>query len=311
MMDPLADVVGFLQPTATHVKSVHAAGRWRVRRSEEGQPFFCALLQGSCWLAAAGHAPALLQAGDFVLIPETFDFTVSSMESPPPRAADTVPVALGDGEFRVGGRDLPADVRMLVGCCTFASPDRDVLVSLLPDVAHVHGNRELNTLAELARSEFRGHQPARDMVLARLLEVLFILAFRAAGTRASRGLMRGLADARLAPALRQMHTSPGRAWTVMSLAQEAALSRSAFFARFRRVVGMAPMAYLSAWRMALAKRMLCADKLSVATVAIRVGYESASAFSVAFTRCVGVPPTRYAHAGHLDVVGTNPAAGRD
>jgi AraC-like DNA-binding protein len=77
-------------------------------------------------------------------------------------------------------------------------------------------------------------------------------------------------------------------------AKEAALSRSAFFERFNREVGMAPMEYLLSWRMALAKNLLRKKEGNVAEIAERVGYGSASTFSVAFTRFVGVPPTRYA-----------------
>lgn len=78
------------------------------------------------------------------------------------------------------------------------------------------------------------------------------------------------------------------------LAKEAALSRSAFFERFSRTVGVAPMAYLLAWRMALAKNLLRRNDGGIAEVAQRVGYSSASTFSVAFTRFVGLAPTRYA-----------------
>ena len=109
-----------------------------------------------------------------------------------------------------------------------------------------------------------------------------------------RSLLRGLADDRLAVALRQMHGSPTRAWTVADLAREAALSRSTFFGRFRRDVGVAPMEYLLHWRMALAKDLLRRERIGVAQVAERVGYSSASTFSVAFARHVGTPPTLYA-----------------
>jgi transcriptional regulator GlxA family with amidase domain len=91
-----------------------------------------------------------------------------------------------------------------------------------------------------------------------------------------------------------MHQSPGESWTVPRLAAIAALSRSMFFERFSERVGMAPMAYLTSWRMALAKEMLRSGDLGVVTIAERVGYRSASAFSVAFTRHVGLPPTHYA-----------------
>ena len=74
------------------------------------------------------------------------------------------------------------------------------------------------------------------------------------------------------------------------------MSRSAFFARFNRIVGLPPMAYLLTWRMALAKRMLRTRDLAIEQVAARIGYSSASTFSTAFTRHVGMPPLRYARA---------------
>jgi AraC-like DNA-binding protein len=81
---------------------------------------------------------------------------------------------------------------------------------------------------------------------------------------------------------------------VAQLAAEAALSRSTFFERFSNAVGMAPMEYLLAWRMAMAKGMLLGQKAGIAEVAQRVGYGSASAFSVAFARHAGLPPARFA-----------------
>lgn len=137
---------------------------------------------------------------------------------------------------------------------------------------------------------------ARDVIIARLLEVLLIEALRpAAGPAVPPGLVRRLADERVGVAIRRMHESPTGPWTVARLAKEAALSRSAFFDRFSRVVGVAPMAYLLAWRMALAKTMLKKNRSGIAEIAGRVGHRAASAFSVAFTRHVGLSPTRYAH----------------
>jgi transcriptional regulator GlxA family with amidase domain len=148
---------------------------------------------------------------------------------------------------------------------------------------------------ELVREESRERRPAREVILAHLLEVLLIEALRStAGTAASPGLLRGLADERLAVAIRRMHESPTKAWTVAQLAKEAALSRSAFFERFSRAVGVAPIEYLLGWRMALAKDLLRRKEVTVAEVAEQVGYSSASTFSVAFTRHVGLPPTHYA-----------------
>ncbi len=93
--------------------------------------------------------------------------------------------------------------------------------------------------------------------------------------------------------LRALHERPAEPWSVATLAREAALSRSAFFDRFTRTLGLAPMEYLLAWRMALAKNLLRREAAGVAEIAARVGYGSASAFTTAFTRVVGVSPVRF------------------
>jgi AraC-like DNA-binding protein len=295
MVDPLAEVVTLLQPGASFSKIVSGAGHWNVRRAKLGQPFYCVILEGSCRLAADGHEPILLHAGDFVLIPSTRVFTMSGLGPATPEKIDSSTVSLLHGEIRHGIQSGPPDVRLLVGHCVFGSPDADLLVSLLPQLVHVRGERRLATLVQLVGEESRERRPARDVILARLLEVLFIEALRSmAGTQASPGLVRGLADERLAVALRRMHESPTRPWTVAQLAREAALSRSVFFERFGRAVGVSPMEYLLGWRMALAKKLLRRKEGGLAVIAERVGYSSASTFSVAFTRHVGIPPTQYA-----------------
>jgi AraC-like DNA-binding protein len=252
------------------------------------------ILEGASCLKVGARESLTLATGDFALIPSAFDFTVSSLE---PRRGKrrTEHLVLPDGEVRLGNPDGAPEVRMLVGYCVFASMDAKLLVSLLPQLVHVRGERRLGTLVELVREESRRQRPARDLILARLLEVLLIEALRStSGTAASPGLVRGLADERLAVAIRRMHESPTDGWTVARLAKEAALSRSTFFERFSRAVGVPPMEYLLAWRMALAKRLLRHNHSSVAEVAERVGYSSASTFSVAFARSVGLPPARYA-----------------
>jgi AraC-like DNA-binding protein len=295
MTDPLAEVVSLLQPQARFSKVVSAAGAWRVRRAESGQPFYCVVMDGACQLTVEAQQPIHLRQGDFVLIPSAHGFTMSSNEPMTPADAETEPVALPDGGFRHGRQDGPADVQVLIGHCTFDSPDAALLVSLLPQLVHVRGERRLATLVELVGDESRARRPARDVILARLLEVLMIEALRsAAHTAASPGLLRGLADERLAVAIRHMHEGMTRPWTVAQLAKESAMSRSAFFERFSRAVGVAPIEYLLAWRMAWAKHLLRRGEGGVADVAHRVGYGSASAFSVAFARHVGLPPARYA-----------------
>jgi transcriptional regulator GlxA family with amidase domain len=182
----------------------------------------------------------------------------------------------------------------MVGHCAFGSDEKTLLVSLLPEVIHISGEERLMLLVRMINDETRADRTARDMVLRRLLEVLLIEALRSAGGAAvPPGLLRGMADPLLAPTLRRIHADPGRSMTVEGLAQDAAMSRSTFFDRFRREVGVAPMEYATGWRMALAKELLRKD-VATAEIAQRVGYGSASAFSVAFTRHVGKPPGAYA-----------------
>ena len=193
---------------------------------------------------------------------------------------------------RAGG---PADVRLLGGWFVFDSPDAALLVSLLPAVMHVRGLERLSVLVQLVDGEASDAAAgARPRALPSGGRAAHRSPALDVGDDAPPGLLRGLADARVARALRHMHDDPARAWTVAQLATKAALSRSAFYERFTRTVGLAPMEYLLAWRMALAKDLLRRQALGIAEVAERVGYGSASTFSTAFSRHVGQPPGRYA-----------------
>jgi AraC-like DNA-binding protein len=295
MIDPLAEIVSLLHPSAPSAKMVSGAGAWRVRRTSVTQVFYSLTLLGRAQLVVDGTPPVILGEGDFVLIPSARSFTLSSLDPEPAPRITTTPIRQSDGSFRLGDPSLPVDTERLIGHCRFASPDAAMLVTLLPDMVVVRGQDRLGVLARLIADESRAGRPARDMIVERLLEVLLIEALRSScGTHAPPGLARGLADDRLAAALRAMHTAPDRAWTVQDLARSAGLSRSALFARFDREVGMPPMEYLIAWRMSLAKAELLSGRSTVAEVARRVGYGSASAFSVAFSRQVGLPPVRYA-----------------
>ena len=297
MNDPLSEVIALLQPRAVSSRRISGAGRWGVRYSAFGRPSFCVVLEGRCRLTVDGHRPLTLESGDFVLLPATPGFTMSGFtavrfERFDPKVTSTV---LGD--VRHGTRSGPADVRLLGGWFDFDSPDSTLLVSLLPSLVHVRGVERLSALVRLVGEEANEQRSARDLVLTRLVEVLLIEALRLTpGEDTPPGLLRGLADARLAPAIRQMHSQLARAWTVAQIARTAALSRSAFFERFTRTVGVPPMEYLFAWRMAVAKTLLRRDDLAIGEVAERVGYGSASTFSTAFSRHVRQAPSRYAAA---------------
>ncbi|HWJ75577.1 MAG TPA: AraC family transcriptional regulator [Kaistia sp.] len=294
MADPLTQIVGLLQPGAPFSKCVTGSGPWRVRRTQSPNPYYVAVLKGSLRYADNKSGEVIVNAGDFILIPFAQDFIMWS--GMPSGDGDIVidPVVLPGGGYRVGSIDGPIDMRALVGYCIFNSDDAALLSSLLPGLVVVRGEYRLATLMQLLGDEAVGIKPGRDVVLQHLLEVLLIEALRSTGgLGASPGLLRGLADDRLAVAIRAMHARPERTWTVAELAREAALSRSAFYERFQSAVGMAPMEYLKSWRLALAKDLLRKREASIGEIARRIGYRSASAFSVAFTRDVGVSPARF------------------
>jgi len=295
MPDPLSQMIRLLSPRTVYSKVISGAGRWGVRYSRFGQPSFCTMLEGRCLLAVDGLRAVALEAGDFVLLPTTPGFTLSGFEPVTPELLDPKVMAGRAGEVRHGTRGGRPDVRMLGGYFDLDSPDAGLLVSQLPALVHLRGVERLSVLVRLVGEEAGEQWPGRDLVLTRLVEVLLVEALRSKpGEEAPPGLLRGLADARLAVAIRLMHGDPSRPWTVTQLAKKAALSRSAFFDRFTRAVGMPPMEYLLAWRMAVAKDLLRREDVAISEVAERAGYGSTSTFSTAFSRHVGQPPSRYA-----------------
>jgi AraC-like DNA-binding protein len=297
MTDPLSEIIALLQPHTVLSKRISGAGRWGVRYSAFEQPSFAAVLEGSCRLVVDGHRPLTLEAGDFVLLPATPGFVMSGFAPATPTCIDAKAAAGQAGEVRHGTRGGRPDVRLLGGYFVFDAPDHGLLVSLLPAVIHVRGVERLSTLVRLVGDEALAKRAGRELVLSRLVEVLLVEALRASSSEhAPPGLLRGLADARLAPALRQMHRHIARSWTVPELAKAAALSRSTFFDRFTRTIGLPPMEYLLAWRMAVAKNLLRQQDLPIGEVAERVGYASASTFSTAFSRHVGQAPFHYGRA---------------
>jgi AraC-like DNA-binding protein len=291
--------VTLLQPQMSYFSIVTGAGRWGIERCEFTEPIYGIMLEGKARLWTEETGQIELEAGDFVLIPSMPKFRMTSFDPPAEDEIQLEPARVPNGELRNGSLSEPADVHFLIGFCKLTTSDASLLLSLLPKLVHVRGDPRLSALVQLVIDEASVQRPAREVVLERLLELLFIEALRTATTAVeSPGLLRGLSDTRLAVAIRCIHESPEEHWTMARLAKESALSRSAFFERFNSALGVTPMDYLLAWRMALAKNML-REKTSISEVAVRVGYSSASAFTVAFIRHVGKPPGQYASGSRL------------
>ena len=124
-----------------------------------------------------------------------------------------------------------------------------------------------------------------------LLLVEILKLHLASAPAADQGWARAIRDPVLVPALAAIHSSPERKWSVASLAREASVSISLLDERFREVLGLAPIRYLTGWRMHVAEDLLRSSDLGVAAVARRVGYDSEEAFSRAFKRAHGQAPS--------------------
>jgi len=300
MTDPLAEIIALLRPAQVLAKSISGSGPWGVQYAAFGHPSFCVVTEGACLLQVADREPLELVAGDFVFLPATPSFVLSGFDPVEPHQLDPTTMSGHTTDLHHGPIDSAPDVRMLGGYFLFDSPDTALLVTLLPQLIHVRGVDRLTVLVRLVREETAGSLAGRELILARLVEVLLIEALRAApGDDAPAGLIRGLADERLAASIREMHREPASPWTVEQLARTAALSRSAYFQRFSRAVGLPPMEYLLTWRMAIAKDLLGRKRIALEQIAERVGYSSASTFSTAFMRHVGRSPSSYAREHKL------------
>lgn len=173
------------------------------------------------------------------------------------------------------------------------------LAIALPDAMHhsVDHDEELAAVIALMRAEVSAGRCGGASVLARLAEVLIVRLLRARLEKGDvpRGMLGGLADARLARAIVAMHDRPGDVWSNDDLASEAGMSRSRFIARFRDAVGTSPQAYLRQWRLALAQQDVArGDRIDA--VARRYGYGSPEALTHMFRRETGHSPITLRHS---------------
>ncbi len=290
MSDPLTDIVALLNPKPSHSKLVEGTGTWRIVREAGGEAFFCAVLAGECLININGEGPQLLVAGDFLLIPAAYSLenTNTGLE----RTSDiTMPTMIANNHVRIGSPNAKPDLLMHLGHCDFDTQDKQLILSLLPKEILIKEQPRFIALFELLLDESKARRPGREVVLVQLLQLLLIESLRGHnGVFESAGVLAGLQHEKISLALHNIHEKPSFNWQVTSLASQASMSRSSFFATFNKVVGMPPMQYLLFWRMSLAKKaLLCtADKLE--QIAFQIGYQSASAFHVAFNKYVGMPP---------------------
>jgi AraC-like DNA-binding protein len=153
----------------------------------------------------------------------------------------------------------------------------------------------LGAVVNLLSHEAGQLQPGSEIVISRLTDLLFIQVLRAwMREHAPRqGWLAALSHPQIGPVLAAVHEQPERAWTVEALAALAHLSRSAFSARFAKVVGEPAQTYLMRLRMQAAARLISERRASLAEIAAATGYESEAAFNKAFKRWHGLAPGQF------------------
>ena len=197
------------------------------------------------------------------------------------------------------GGDGPVAAKFVCGFLACDAQPFNPLLDNLPPIIKV-GDKPgaefgwLGQLIRLAASESTDKRAGGQGVLARLSELMFIEAVRRyleTLPPETAGWLAGLRDPFVGKALSQMHSRPAHGWTIEELAKEIGLSRSVLAERFAGLVGMPPILYLAKWRMQIASGLLSGGNANVAAIAAEIGYESEAAFSRAFKKMMGVPPS--------------------
>jgi AraC-like DNA-binding protein len=258
-------------------------------------PSFCIVLSGQCWLAREDEEPMRLERGDFLLLRKTLPLRLASDLD-----VQCVPGTVAEPGVRYGEQDGEPDMEMLGGAFSIDPNNAEFLLNLLPERLHIRSiendTTDLASIINLIIKECTEKKPGRNMVLARLMDIMLIesLRWQNYGEQPARsGLLAGLGHPPIALTLRAMHSNVNHDWTVGELAKQAGMSRSAYAKRFGDIVGCGPMEYLSRWRINLAKDALARRSDPLETIARKVGYRSAAALSNAFHRITGMSPSAF------------------
>lgn len=319
-MDVLSDVLRTVRLSGALFFLVEARAPWEIAMPAGGTLAsvvptgaqqvisYHVVTKGSGWgrLLPDGP-PTRVEAGDVIVFPhgDPYVMSIGRDRGRGPGAPEVMEfmraMARGQLPYRVVEDGGGADALRLV--CGFLGCDvrpYNPLLATLPRLLHVRRAKAgaddvLARLLDLTVAEAREARAGSDCVRLRLSELMFVELLRrhldSAGQQT--GWLAGLRDAAVGRALARLHESPARPWTLLALAREVGLSRSALAERFTHFVGRPPMQYLASWRMQLAARRLADGDAKVAAIALDVGYDSEAAFSRAFRRATGVPPAEW------------------
>ena len=314
MHDPLGEALHFLRMSGVFYCRSEFTAPWGLALPAfEDCLMFHAVTSGRCVLDVEGAAAHVLQPGGFALVPHGAGHRLASESGVAAAKLFDLPREQVSDRYEIlrhGGGGTRTTV--ICGVVRFDHPAAEQLVALLPRVIAVDAWSSpevewIQSTLRLMASEARELRPGGETVITRLSDILVIQAIRswiASDPAAQTGWLGALQDKQIGHAVALIHREPERPWTVESLANEVAMSRSAFAARFTELVGEPAMHYVARWRMHVALTWLKEKDAPVSEMASRLGYESEAAFSRAFKRFLGFRPgaVRRAKAGSASLM---------
>lgn len=300
--DPLAEVLALLRPEAVLAAELRAHGPWSLEFDRHPGVKFGVVVEGECLIAVRGRSAKTLRAGDIFLLGGPPPFVLASDMETPRQSATELFNRTKTHVAQLGGARAKPVVHVVGGHFVLDPANAHLLVDALPAFARIPADEAspLRNLMPLLIDEVRSTQLARPRALDQLAQLVLTYALRwleSEGKGPARtGWLRALADSRIGAALRHIHASVEMGTSLPALARVAGMSRTAFAARFKELVGQPPLAYAIQWRMSLAKDALRTTDRPIGELAFEFGYASESAFSMAFRREVGCSPRAYRDA---------------
>jgi AraC-like DNA-binding protein len=297
--DPLGEALHLLGLSGSYYGHTELTEPWGLELPPMDECLWFHVLTSGHGTLEVGDDLVEMRPGDVTLVPHGAGHWLrSDAAAPTPSVFDLDMERVGDRYeiLRHGGGGRPA----VMVCCAvrFAHPAARNLAAALPAVIHVPAAASpdaetIQSTVRLMAAEASAMRPGGETVVTRLADILVVQTIRSWIERdpaARTGWLGALRDPLIGRAIARIHADPARDWTVASLAAEVAMSRSAFAARFTRLVGEPAMGYVARWRMNVAIDALRDEGATVAQLADRLGYRSEAAFSRAFKRVVGIPP---------------------
>lgn len=314
--DPISQILRQARiRTTVYCRSVMGAP-WGFGVDAHGNPAFHVVTAGNCWLEVDGEPSQIaLATGDLVVLPTGCRHWMRDDPGSPATQLEEILANTPLDEHRrlhYGGRG--ERTTLLCGGFALDGAAAHPLLSILPAALRIPGvaGRPVPGLAAtlaLLSAESTAGGPGAEEVVDRLADALLTQALRsalAALQASDEAAVLALRDPKIATAIRLIHRQPERAWTVGAAAAEVALSRSAFAARFRELVGESPKRYITRARLAHGAALLHNTDASLAEIAERAGYSTEYSFGKAFKRTFGIAPGSY--RGQPDgVPGLSPA----